>query len=159
MSITGLITALVIFILGFLGTILPALPGPILIWAGMLVYGFFVDFNNLPVMFYVSQALVVGLIYLIDYFSVVLGAKKYGGSKFAGWGAAAGILVGLFTLGPLGVIVGPFAGAVLVEVVRGRTAQEAIKVGIGTLLGFLGGTFIKLLIEGVMVIWFLIKIF
>ncbi|MDO9573498.1 MAG: DUF456 domain-containing protein, partial [Candidatus Contubernalis sp.] len=105
-----------------------------------------------------SQALVVGLIYLIDYFSVVLGVKKYGGSRYAGWGAAAGILVGIVTLGPLGVIVGPFAGAVLVEILMGRTTQEAVKVGIGSLLGFLGGTFIKLLIEVIMVIWFFITI-
>ena len=158
MSIPGLITAVILFILGFLGTILPALPGPILIWAGMLGYGYFVNFENLSVSFYLSQALAVGLIYVVDYLSVVLGAKKYGGSRYAGWGAAAGTLVGLITLGPLGVIVGPFAGAVLVEILTGRTAQQAVKVGIGTIIGFLGGTFVKLLMEIVMIIWFFITI-
>ena len=158
MSIPGLITALILFVLGFLGTILPALPGPILIWAGMLGYGYFVNFENLSVSFYLSQALAVGLIYVVDYLSVVLGAKKYGGSRYAGWGAAAGTLVGLITLGPLGVIVGPFAGAVLVEILTGRTAQQAVKVGIGTIIGFLGGTFVKLLMEIVMIIWFFITI-
>lgn len=158
MSIPGLITAVILFILGFLGTILPALPGPILIWAGMLGYGYFVNFENLSVSFYLSQALAVGLIYVVDYLSVVLGAKKYGGSRYAGWGAAAGTLVGLITLGPLGIIVGPFAGAVLVEILTGRTAQQAVKVGIGTIIGFLGGTFVKLLMEIVMIIWFFITI-
>lgn len=158
MSIPGLIIAVILFVLGFLGTILPALPGPILIWTGMLGYGYFVNFENLSFSFYLSQALAVGLIYVVDYLSVVLGAKKYGGSRYAGWGAAAGTLVGLITLGPLGVIVGPFAGAVLVELLMGRTAQKAVKVGIGTIIGFLGGTFVKLLMEIVMIIWFFITI-
>lgn len=158
MSMTGLIIAVILFVLGFLGTILPALPGPILVWAGMLVYGYFVNFENLPVLFYLLQALVVGLIYVVDYLSVVLGAKKYGGSRYAAWGAAAGTLVGLVTLGPLGVIVGPFAGAVLVELITGRTSQQAVKVGIGTIIGFLGGTFVKLLMEIIMIIWFFIQI-
>ncbi len=158
MSITGLIIAIILFILGFLGTVLPALPGPILVWTGMLVYGYFVSFENLSLSFYISQALIVGLIYLVDYLSVLWGAKKYGGSRYAGWGAAAGTLVGLVTLGPPGVIVGPFAGAVLVELLSGRNVQQAAKVGIGTIIGFLGGTFVKLLMEIVMIIWFFIKI-
>lgn len=70
MSIAGMILAVVFFTIGVLGTILPALPGAPLIWLGMLIYGLFVDFQNLPLMFFIGQGLAVALIFLIDYLSV-----------------------------------------------------------------------------------------
>ncbi|RQD76533.1 MAG: DUF456 domain-containing protein [Candidatus Syntrophonatronum acetioxidans] len=154
MSITGLILAIILFLLGMAGTILPALPGPIFILTGMIVYGLFVGFEGLTLYFYLAQTAALVLIFLIDYLAASLGTKRYGGSRYAVWGAAAGILVGLITLGPLGIIIGPFAGAVAAELLGGKELNSAFKTGFGTLLGLLGGTFLKLFIEIIMILWF-----
>ncbi|MGI6491888.1 MAG: DUF456 family protein [Peptococcaceae bacterium] len=158
MSVIGMILAVILFIVGVLGTILPALPGATMIWLGMLVYGFFVDFQNLPWTFYVGQGLAVALIFLIDYLAGIWGVKRYGGSREAVWGSVLGGLLGVLVLGPFGLIFGPFIGAVIGELYRKSSLNKALEVGIGTIIGFLGGSFIKLAIEAVMIIWFFMAV-
>lgn len=158
MSITGMILAVVFFTIGVLGTILPALPGAPLIWLGMLIYGFFVKFQNLTTMFFVGQGLAVVLIFLIDYLAGIWGAKRFGGSREAVWGSILGGLLGVLLLGPFGLIFGPFIGAVAGELYRRSALDKALEVGFGTLIGFLGGAVLKLAIEVVMIIWFFMTV-
>lgn len=106
------------FTVGVLGTVLPALPGATLIWLGMLVYGFFVKFQNLPWTFYAGQGLAVLLIFLVDYLAGIWGVRRYGGSREAVWGSVLGGLLGVLLLGPFGLIFGPFIGAVAGELYR-----------------------------------------
>ena len=159
MSIIGLILAVVLFTVGFIGTILPALPGAPLFWLGMLVYGLFVKFNNLPWTFYLGQGLAVALIFFIDYLAGIWGVKRYGGSSAAVWGSVIGGILGVFLFGPLGLILGPFIGAAAGELYRKRSVDRAFQVGFGTILGFFGGTVLKLSVETVMIVWFFIQIF
>ena len=156
---TGLVIAIIFFIFGLLGTLLPVLPGPLIIWAGMLVFGLFTGFEKLTTGFYLAQAVAVGLLFLIDYLAVAMGTKRYGGSRYSIFGAVIGLVVGLIVLGPIGIIVGPFLGAFLAELISGRPVNNAFITGFGTLLGFFGGTFLKILIEIIMIIWFFIAIF
>ncbi|HBC92280.1 MAG TPA: DUF456 domain-containing protein [Pelotomaculum sp.] len=158
MSIGGMILAVVFFTIGVLGTILPALPGAPLIWLGMLIYGFFVKFQDLTLIFFIGQGLAVILIFLIDYLASIWGVRRYGGSREAVWGSILGGLLGIFVLGPFGLIFGPFAGAVAGELYRRSPLDKALEVGFGTLIGFLGGTFLKLAIEAVMIIWFFMAV-
>lgn len=158
MSIAGMILAVVFFTIGVLGTILPALPGAPLIWLGMLIYGLFVDFQNLPLMFFIGQGLAVALIFLIDYLASIWGVKRYGGSREAVWGSVLGGLLGVIVLGPFGLIFGPFIGAVAGELYRKSALDKALEVGFGTLIGFLGGAVLKLAIEAVMIIWFFMAV-
>jgi uncharacterized protein YqgC (DUF456 family) len=65
-----------------------------------------------------------------------------------------GVIVGLFTLGPVGIIVGPFVGALFSELMAGRTERQALRAGMGTLVGFLGGTFIQMLFGMVLIGYF-----
>lgn len=154
MNILGIIVAVVFFTVGVLGTILPALPGAPLIWLGMLIYGFIDKFQNLSWAFFIGQGLAVVLIFLIDYLASVWGVRRYGGSKEAIWGSVLGGILGIFVLGPFGLIFGPFVGAVAGELYRRTPFGKALEVGLGTLIGFLGGTALKLAIEAVMIIWF-----
>jgi uncharacterized protein YqgC (DUF456 family) len=153
-----MVLAVVFFTIGVLGTILPALPGAPLIWLGMLIYGFFVKFQNLPLTFFIGQGLAVMLIFLIDYLASIWGVRRYGGSKEAVWGSILGGLLGLLVLGPFGLIFGPFIGAVAGEVYRRSPLGKALEVGLGTLIGFLGGAVLKLSIEAVMIIWFFMAV-
>lgn len=154
MSIIGMVLAVVFFTVGVIGTVLPALPGAPLIWLGMLIYGFFVKFNNLPWTFFLGQGLAVALVFLIDYLAGIWGVKRYGGSKAAVWGSVLGGLLGVLLLGPFGLIFGPFIGAVAGELYQKSPLDRAFQVGIGTLIGFIGGTVLKLAVEILMIVWF-----
>ncbi len=158
MSTAALIIAILLFIAGLVGTILPILPGSILIYGGMLLYGLMTGFAKLDLYFFLIQAVVLILTFLIDYWASVYGTKKFGGSKQASWGAIIGTIVGIFIFGPLGIIIGPFLGAVIGEFLRGGAIEQAVRVGVGTILGVLGGTVLKLIAELAMIIYFFIRI-
>lgn len=154
MSFVGMVIAVVFFTAGIIGTIIPVLPGAPLIWLGVLIYGIFVKFSSVSWPFLAGQGLVVALVFLIDYLAGVWGVKRYGGSKAAIWGSVLGGILGVLLLGPFGLIFGPFIGAVAGELYRKSDLNKAFQVGIGTLIGFLGGTVLKLAVEVLMIIWF-----
>lgn len=154
----ALITAVIFFILGMLGTIFPALPGSILVFAGMVIYGFMTGFSNLNVSFYILEFAVLVLTFLIDFLATAKGAKHFGGSRGAAIGAAAGTILGLITLGPLGIVIGPFVGAVLAELISGTEIKQSLRSGFGSVVGIVGGTIFKLSAEILMIVYFFIKI-
>lgn len=159
MSLLGMIIACILFAAGLAGSILPLLPGAPLIWLGMLIYGFFVNFEGLSVTFYIWQGLAVGLIFVIDYVAGAWGVKKFGGSRNAMLGSIVGAVFGLFLFGPAGIIFGPFIGAVAGELLSGKQLEQAVRSGLGTLLGFIGGTVMKVAVMVMMIIWFFVTIF
>lgn len=157
MDTTALILAIIFFIAGLLGTILPLLPGAILIYGGMLLYGFLTKFAALDVYFFLLQGVVLVFIFLVDYLASAAGTRRFGGSKQAAWGAVLGAVIGLF-FGPLGIIIGPFLGAVGAELLRGIEMNQAIRAGFGTIVGILGGTIIKIGVEVLMIVYFFMRI-
>ncbi|NLL52177.1 MAG: DUF456 domain-containing protein [Peptococcaceae bacterium] len=158
MHVPALIIAIILFIIGLIGTVLPVLPGPILIFAGMLIYGLMTDFVSLNIFFFVLQGLILLLIFAVDYIASMLGTRHFGGTKQAGWGAIAGAIIGVIFLGPLGILIGPFLGAVLVELLQKNSLSKACRAGLGTLLGILGGTAVKLGVEVLMIAYFLFQV-
>lgn len=159
MTALGIILACLFFAAGIAGTVLPGLPGAPLIWAGMLVYGLFTKFNDLSTAFFVGQALAVALIFVIDYAAGAWGVRRYGGSRYAVIGSLAGILLGILLMGPAGIVFGPFVGAVVGELINKKTLDQAIRSGVGTLLGLAGGLVLKVGVEVGMIIWFFVAIF
>ena len=159
MSAFAMLIAIIFFMLGFAGTLLPLLPGAPLIWTGMFIYGILTGFAAVGWKFLVLQGIAVAVIMLVDYAAGAWGVDRYGGSKSAVTGSIIGGLAGVIFLGPIGLILGPFLGAVIPEVLKGRPWERALKVGWGTIVGFLGGTVLKLVLEVLMVIWFLMQIF
>lgn len=158
METTALILSIIFFIAGLLGTILPILPGAILIYGGMLLYGFMTKFATLDTNFFLLQALVLVLVFSVDFVASAAGTRRFNGSKQAAWGAIIGTILGLIFFGPLGIVIGPFLGAVVAELVRGIQINQAIRVGFGTLVGILGGTVLKLCAEILMIVYFFIRI-
>lgn len=152
-----MILAIILFIAGLLGTVLPVLPGPLLIYAGMVLYGAMTGFETLGTHFFVLQGIAVATAILVDYAAAAAGTKLSGGSKQAALGAVIGTIVALVFLGPLGLVIGPFVGAVAVELLRGVQPTAAIRVGVGTVIGVIGGTLLKLLIGGVMIVFFFLE--
>ncbi|MDI6631603.1 MAG: DUF456 domain-containing protein [Bacillota bacterium] len=158
MATLGLIIAVIFFLAGLAGTVLPVLPAAPLILAGMFVYGLFAGFEGLSVCFFAGQAVAVALTFLVDYLANMWAVSHYGGSRLAIWGGVLGLVFGAF-FGPLGVILGPFLGAFAGELLASRRTVHALRVGIGSFVGFFGSTVIKLLIEVAMIVWFFLVIF
>lgn len=144
MAVEYLLYALsaICMLVGLAGCILPMLPGPPLAWLGMLLLHF-TDRVDFSVTELVVSALVVIATLVLDYFTPMIGAKKFGGGKYGNHGCVIGTIVGMFFL-PLGLILGPFLGAVIGELIAGKPFRAALKAGFGSFVGFLFGTLIKL---------------
>ena len=91
----------------------------------------------------------------MDYIVPVWGTKKFGGSKAGMWGAAIGLVLGLIFFPPLGIIIGPFAGAVIGEAITGKDAASSFKAGLGSLLGLMIGIGLKLAASIAMTYYFI----
>lgn len=137
------IAVILLFIVGLAGIVLPVLPGIMLIFAGTLLFALVDGFQSISggliLFFAILSLLVTGL----EYAAGLIGAKRYEASRWGLIGAVLGLIVGLF-FGPLGLILGPLAGAIALELIAGRTGKEALRAGWGTFVGFLGGVIIKL---------------
>ena len=151
-----LVVSSVVMIIGIIGCLLPVLPGPPISYVGMLILHFtkYGEFSTKALILYGGLA---ALVTALDYIIPVWGTKKFGGSKRGQWGATIGLIIGLF-FGPLGIIIGPFAGAYLGEITGGRQSNEALKSAFGSFIGFLMGTGIKLVASGVMTYVFIAEI-
>ncbi len=156
-EIIALVVASLFFLVGLIGTLLPVMPGAPVIWAGMLVYGFIAGFENLGFYFLAAQALLALTVMGVDYLFAAMGSHYFGGSKAALWGAAGGLLIGLFFF-PIGLLIGPFLGAALADLLFRRRTDLAVKSGIGASLGFLSALPIKLTLEAVMITWFVLRV-
>lgn len=128
---------------GFIGAIVPALPGVPLVFAGMLLAAWADSFRHVGVLTLVLLGVLSGFALLVDVVASALGAKRVGASSRALWGAMCGTFAGLF-FGLPGLLLGPFAGAVAGELTAGSKVEKATRVGIGTWLGLLFGTLAKL---------------
>ena len=127
---------------GLAGCILPALPGPPLSYIALLLLQA-TRFGDFSVKFLIITAIVTIIVTVVDYLLPLWGAKKWGGSRAGIIGSAIGLVIGLFFL-PIGIIVGPFAGAVVGELIAGRDSNVALRSGFGAFVGFLLGTGVKL---------------
>ena len=127
---------------GLIGCILPAVPGPPMSYIALLLLQA-TDFADFSVKFLVITAVITIIVTVIDYLLPVWGTQKWGGSRAGIIGSVIGLLLGLFFL-PAGIIVGPFAGAVVGELIAGRDTNTAMRSGLGAFFGFVLGTGMKL---------------
>jgi uncharacterized protein YqgC (DUF456 family) len=135
--------AAVLVLVGLAGVILPALPGLPLVFAGMLLAAWADDFERIGVVTLVVLGLLTVLSVAADFIATAAGAKRVGAGPAAVWGAALGTLVGIF-FGPLGLLAGPFLGALLGELWHTRALRRATHVGLATWVGLLLGIVLKL---------------
>ena len=135
--------AVVLVLVGIAGAVLPALPGVPLVFAGLLAAAWADDFERVGVVALVVLGLLTVLSFVVDFLATVLGAQRVGATKLALLGAALGTVLGLF-FGLPGLILGPFAGAVIGELVSHGRVQQATRAGLATWVGLLFGTLAKL---------------
>lgn len=143
--------AVVLYIAGFLGAVLPY-PGCLVALGGSVCYTLAAG-EPYPA-WWVWMLLVLLTVFgtLADNITTALGARKFGGSRQAFWGSMIGLIVGAFFIFPFGIIIGPFAGAFIAEYkFQSKTARDSARSGLGATLGLLAGVLAKLIIMGIMI--------
>lgn len=148
MDVLLLVLAVLFVLLGLVGAIVPALPGPPLSFAGLVLahLSHRIDYS-------VTTLLVLGILMVIitilDYVVPSLGAKRMGGSKQGVRGSNIGLVIGLilsFVFPPAGIpllLAAPFIGAYIGETIAGSEEHRAMRAALGTFVGFLAGTAVK----------------
>lgn len=148
----------ILVITGFAGLFLPAIPSAPLIFFGLLVAAWTEDFVYVGFWAIAVLALLALLTLSVDLWAAMLGAKKFGASKYAVIGAALGAFAGIF-LGFPGIIFGPFIGAVAGELLAQKNLQQATRSGIGATIGLVLGAALKLALAFAMIGVFLVARF
>ena len=147
----------VLVLVGLAGTVLPLLPGTLLVWAGLLLGAWIDDFTRVSALTVVFITLLAALAWALDFVAGLIGAKRAGASKLALVGAAVGTVIGLF-MGLVGVLFMPLVGAALGQYWAQRDQQRAAKVAFATWLGLMLGMVAKVVMSFVMVGIFLIAL-
>ena len=150
MEIALYVLAALLIVGGLAGSVLPALPGIPMIFGGIWLVAAVDGYRHLGLWWLLIIGTLGGIGVIVDFVASTLGAKRIGASKLALWGAGLGTLVGMF-FGIPGLLFGPFLGALAGELAAGTSVLRSAHVGIGTWLGLLFGTLIKLVLSFVMV--------
>lgn len=159
MEIGIILIVVALILVGLVGIVIPVLPGTGLIFSGILLYALYFGIDTVGVVTLVVLGIAAILSIAFDYLASVYGAKKYGASKWGSLGAVLGGLFGFIILNFPGLIFGIFVGAVAGELLVAKKDMEvSLRAGTGALLGFLGGTVLKLILGLAMIITFLVKI-
>ena len=137
------VIAAILIVVGLVGTILPALPGVPMVFCGMLLAAWTDHFAHVGTFTLIVLGVLTVIAIVVDFVAGLLGAKRVGASRQAVIGAALGTLIGIF-FGLPGLLLGPFAGALVGELAAGGGLRKATGVGVGTWLGFLLGAVLKL---------------
>jgi uncharacterized protein YqgC (DUF456 family) len=149
-TITLWILAVVLIVVGVVGTVLPALPGAIFVFAGIALAAWIDGFTRISGWTVGVLGVLTVIAWATDYVAAAAGAKRAGASRHAIVGAAIGTVAGVFT-GLVGLIFMPLVGAAIGEYLAQKDALRAGRVGMATWLGMIVGTVAKVAIVFVMV--------
>ncbi len=157
MDIFLLLLGFLLVCLGIIGSFLPVLPGPLTGWFGLLLLHTTkiipMDWTFLGI----TLALAI-LIFILDYFIPAIGTKRFGGTKYGVYGTTIGLIIGLLSPIPFGMLLGAFFGAFIGELIYdGKDTNRALKASFGAFLGFLASATIKFSIASVYFIFFIIQ--
>tara|TARA_R110002051_G_scaffold325424_1_gene427752 strand:+ start:1558 stop:2073 length:516 start_codon:yes stop_codon:yes gene_type:complete len=147
MDIALLIIGFICMLIGIVGSFLPILPGPPISWIGLLLL-FFTSAIPQDWWFLGITLAIAIIVFAMDYIIPAMGTKKFGGTKAGMIGTTVGLLVAIIfpVLGFFGIIIWPFVGAFVGEILNKANKKTALKAAFGSFLGFLTGTFLKFMV-------------
>lgn len=144
------VLSVALIVVGLAGTVLPVLPGTVLVWGGIVLGAWIDDFTRVSVTTVLVISVLALLAWALDYAAGLMGAQKAGASKLALMGAALGTVAGLF-MGLLGVLFMPLVGAAVGEYLAQKDQKRAAKVGAATWIGMMLGLLAKVVLAFIMV--------
>ncbi|PKB43139.1 MULTISPECIES: DUF456 domain-containing protein [Cellulophaga] len=159
MDIALLVIGFILMLTGIIGSFLPVLPGPPISWLGLLVLYLTKAIPNDWLFLGITLAVAL-IVFALDYIIPAIGTKKFGGTKAGMIGTTVGLLVAIFfpVLGIFGIVVWPFVGALVGELLNKADQKTAFKAAFGSFIGFLTGTFLKFMVAIVYIGLFISKV-
>lgn len=155
----GLVVAILLVIVGLVGSLIPVLPGTPLIFVAALIYGFITDFVEINTTVLISLGVIALISQGLGYLASSIGAKKFGSSRWGVFGAVLGSIVGVFLGGPIGLAIFPFLLAFLFELLAaGKTVKKSLRTAFGSMLGVLGGIVMQFVFGLVMLVVILVAV-
>lgn len=145
---------IVLFIVSFLGIVIPVIPGVLLLWLGFIAYHFLIDGTELTLVFWVTMSLFTFVLLGADFYLNVYFVDQFGGSAWSKWGALIGMFAGLFIYPPLGMILVPLLLVFVIEFTIQKSFKKGLFASVGTLAGFLSSAITKVFLHVVMIIMF-----
>lgn len=135
MNVIIVAIGLILALAGIFGCILPIIPGPIFSFVALILLSWAKNWQVFSLTFLMVMGSLTALLMILDYIVPALGAKKFGASKLGVWGSAIGMIIGIFFIPPWGIIVGAFVGALIGELLAGKSGKKALRAGWGVLIG------------------------
>ncbi|MCI2253341.1 DUF456 domain-containing protein [Domibacillus sp. 8LH] len=155
MSIFVWTVIILLFIASFAGFIFPIVPSVLVLWAGFGLYYVGISREELSILFWIGMLVLTALMFLADFLANSYFVKKYGGSKWGEWTAVIALIAGSFIIPPFGILIVPFVAVFAVELIVLKNVKQAFFVAYATLIAFLSGTLAKVVIQLIMIGWFL----
>ncbi len=137
-QIIGISLTLIVMLIGLIGSVVPVLPGTPVVLIAAICHRLYFGEASVSNPFLAVLVVLTGLSLLLDFLASTLGAKKFGATWRGMIGALLGGIIGLFFALP-GIILGPFLGAMLFEMIGGKEFKVAAKAGAGAVVGLLLG--------------------
>jgi uncharacterized protein YqgC (DUF456 family) len=144
LEIFFIILGILLALAGFIGCILPVIPGPPLSYLALIALSYARDWEVFSATFLIIMAILMIIVMILDYVVPVIGASRFGASKFGISLSIVGMFLGIFFFPPWGIFIGAFIGGVVGEILQGRRGREALKVGWGIFVGNMLSIGIKL---------------
>lgn len=149
---------LIVLILGTLGTLLPFLPGLPIMAVAVIAYGWAEGFQDINIIVIIITLGLTIFGSLFDYIAGPYAANRLGATKAGVWGALLGSIGGIFIMGPIGLILGPFVGAIIGELLFGKELTQAARIGVGSMLGMALANILKFVFGLVIIFLFIIRV-
>lgn len=169
MEIVLIIVGIILLLVGLIGSIAPGLPGPPIAFVALLVLLFnehaLISMQENNYLWITTFGVITLFVTIVDYYMPIWGTKKFGGTKAGSRGSTIGLVIGFILalfipgLGIIGLLGGPAVGAYIGEKSAGQDDKVAMKSAIGSFLGFIAGTFMKVVLVIAIAIHFTILLF
>lgn len=150
-----IVIGLILALAGMIGCILPIIPGPTFSFLALILLSWTKNWQVFSQAFLIVMGSLTVILMILDYIAPALGAKKYGASKSGLWGSAIGMIIGIFFIPPWGIIVGAFVGALVGELLAGKSGKKALRAGWGILIGNVLGIGLKLAFTTVVLFYYI----
>ncbi|MCP9198772.1 DUF456 domain-containing protein [Gramella sp. GC03-9] len=154
MEVILFIVAGLFMVLGVLGSFLPVLPGVPLSWIGLLIFYLIPGIGINYLILGITLAVTI-LIYILDLVIPALGTRKFGGSRKGMIGATIGLIVGIFVPFPFAILICPFVGAFIGEIINKSDSRTAGKAAFGSYVGLLASSFMEFIVTFAFLMLFL----
>lgn len=158
MNLILIIISLILMFIGLIGTFLPAIPGPGLIFFTSLIYGIITKFEKLSITSLVILLILSILTIVLDNVTSLITTKKVGGSRYGIMGAIAGGIIGFLSLNFIGLIIGQFVGTIIGELIIRRNFNDSFKIGAAGFIGYLIGVVLNSTIAVIMIVIFIFNV-